>query len=209
MTTALEAATLTLNDLRDRREQLIGHSAKLAADRQHISYAAHTGDKTAKERLRKINDESILRNAELESIDAAIVEANARLSTAQRDEALQQDREQAKALQAALAKFKELGLLLDDAMADFTSASVEMKQVLEQIHNCGCATPSFQSYKVNADLAFKTAVQATPFWTQEFPFLAPGQRKTFRDLVTAWAGAIENNIAARLGTETKTEEKAA
>jgi hypothetical protein len=65
-----EHSTKALNDLLDPREQHIGHAAKLAADLQKISFSAHTGDAKARDRLRKLNDESILHNAELESVDA-------------------------------------------------------------------------------------------------------------------------------------------
>jgi hypothetical protein len=40
-------------------------------------------------------------------------------------------------------------------------------------------------FKVNADLAFKTAVQGTPFWSQDFPALGHSQKKTFKSLVDA------------------------
>jgi hypothetical protein len=109
------------------------------------------------------------------------------------------DRANALALREKLAKFVELGLVLDDCFADFKSAAIEMKQVLDDIHNLGQATPTAQSFKVNCDLAFKTAVQGTPFWSQDFPVLGCGQKKTFGSLVKSWSANIEANIAARLG----------
>jgi hypothetical protein len=73
-----------------------------------------------------------------------------------------------------------------------------MKQVLDDIHNLGQQTPTAQTFEVNCDLAFKTAVQGTPFWSQDFPALGYGQKKTFRSLVESWSANIESNIAARL-----------
>jgi hypothetical protein len=209
MTTEVETATKTLNDLMDTRDQLVGRSAKLVSDRQTVAYAAHTGDKGAKERLRKINDESMLHNAELESVDAAIVEATNRLAAAQRDEALAADRANALALRTQLEKFVTLGEVLDDCFVDFKSAAIELKQVVDEIHRLGCATPDNQLFKVNADLAFKTAVQGTPFWSQDFPTLRSHERKTFKSLVDNWAAQIERNITARLGTEQKQQTEAA
>ena len=59
--TDVETATTTLNDLMDQREQLVARSAKLADERQQISYAALTGkDKAAQDRLKKLNDTHIL-----------------------------------------------------------------------------------------------------------------------------------------------------
>jgi chromosome segregation ATPase len=209
MTTEVEAATKTLNSLMDQREQLLGRSARLTSDRQALAYAAHTGDAKAKERLRKLNEESITHNAELESLDAAIAEATQRLATVKDAEVQQADRAQAAQLRDKLAKFKELGEVLDDCFVDFKSAAIEMKQVVDEIHRLGCATPDDQLYEVNCDLAFKTAVQGTPFWSQDFPALRSHERKTFRSLVAAWASSIEANIERRLGEQSRTTEAAA
>ena len=205
--TDVETATTTLNDLMDQREQLVARSAKLADERQQISYAALTGkDKAAQDRLKKLNDTHILANAELESISFAIAEATRRLEAARRDEAVAADRANALALRDKLGQFVALGDTLDDCFVDFRSAALEMKQVVDEIHRLGCATPDNQLYKVNCDLAFKTAVQGTPFWSQDFPAMRSHERKTFRSLVTAWAGSIEAHINARLGDN---EEEAA
>jgi hypothetical protein len=46
--TNIEAATKTLNDMKDARDLLVGRSAKIVADRQAISYAAHLATKRRK-----------------------------------------------------------------------------------------------------------------------------------------------------------------
>jgi hypothetical protein len=71
------------------------------------------------------------------------------------------------------------------------------------IHNLGQVAPTAMQFKVNCDLAFKTAVMGTPFWNQDFPALGHGQKKTFRSLVESWSANIEANIAARLGEDDK------
>jgi hypothetical protein len=123
--------------------------------------------------------------------------------TAQVAEALASDKAQALQLREKLAKFVELGLVLDDCFADFKSAAVEMKAVVDDIHALGCATPDNQLFRVNCDLAFKTAVQGTPFWSHDFPAMSSTQRKTFGSLVKSWSAAIEANVAARLGEKKK------
>lgn len=208
MTTELEQATATLNDLLDQRDQLVGRIAKLTADRQGISYAAHTGNKDAKDRLRKLNDQTVINNIELETIDAAIAEANQRLDAAKSAEAQAAEVADAQALQVKLAKFKELGEVLDDCFVDFRTAALEMKQVVDDIHRLGCAIPDNQLYKVNCDLAFKTAVQGTPFWNQDFPAMRSHERKTFRSLVVSWGSSIEAHINAKLGEPAKEEHAA-
>jgi hypothetical protein len=110
-------------------------------------------------------------------------------------------------LRETLAKFVELGLVLDDCFVDFRSASLEMKAVLNDIHNLGQLSPTVQQFKVNCDLAFKTAVQGTPFWNHDFLALGHGQKKTFKSLVEAWSANIEANIAVRLGENSSANKK--
>jgi hypothetical protein len=208
--TAVETATKTLNDLLDQRDQLIGHSAKLVTDRQAIAYAAHAGgDKGAKERLRKINDETVLHNAELESIDAAIIEANARLVIAQADEAQQADRANAEQLRIKASRLSELASIADDCFQDLIGATNEMHSLLNEIHALGCPAPSHEQLRVFSVVAVKTHIMNIPGCAREFDHLAPNQRKTFENIVTGWRDMIEGNIAARLGEQPKAEEVAA
>ena len=201
MTTELEAAQKTLNDLLDSRDAIVARAAKLNHDRTKLAYAAHTGDAKAKDQLRKANDGVVLANLELETIDAAIAEANARLEAARQAEAQAAEVANAQALQVKLAKFRELGDVLDDCFVDFRTAALEMKAVVDDIHRLGCAIPDNQLYKVNCDLAFKTAVANTPFWSQDFPAMRSHERKTFRSLVASWASSIEAHINAHLQKE--------
>lgn len=207
MTTPIEQAEKDLRHLQDQRETLRGRTKALSVQRQQISHAAYTGNAKAKAQLDKLNAETTTMDLELENIGAAIAEAQSILGNAKVNEAQSADRAKALALRDKLAKFQELGAILDDCFADFKSAALEIKTVLDDIHQLGCDAPTSQLFKVNADLAFKTAVQGTPFWSQDFPALAPSQRKTFASLINAWSVAIAINIERRLGTDTK--EKAA
>jgi uncharacterized phage infection (PIP) family protein YhgE len=135
MSDDIEAATKTLNDLKDQRDQLVARTAKISADLQAISYAAHAShDKAAKEKLRKLNDERVLHNAEIESVDAAITEATSRLSTAERDGNLAADRANAEQLREKLATFKEIGGQIDDALWDAANGISEMIALLNSMH---------------------------------------------------------------------------
>jgi chromosome segregation ATPase len=200
MTKEIEKAERDLNNLEEQREAIASRAAQLDKQRKAIAFAALTaGDKASKARLSEINADDIGLAANIASVEAALTVARANLNAAKVAAAQANDKANALALREKLAKFKELGAVPDDCFTDFKSAAVEMKQVLDEIHALGCATPSSQLFKVNADLAFKTAVQGTPFWSQDFPALSPSQRKTFGSLVNSWSDAIESNIAARLG----------
>jgi hypothetical protein len=208
MTTEVEQATTTLNSLLDQRDELVARAAKFNADRQAVAYAAHTGDKTAQDKLRKLNDETVLHNAKLEGIDAAIAEANSRLASAQRNEAATSDREQAEALRAKLNRFVELALLCDDCILDFLGAAKELQSTLDDIHALGCASPNSAQMRVLATLAIKSFVMQIPWTAKEWEHLAPNQRKTFRELAENWAAQISQHINTRLGEQPNKTEAA-
>jgi hypothetical protein len=201
ITTAIEKAEKDLNSIEEQREALFSRAKLLSKQREQVAFAAHTGDKAAKARLADINLEEISLGSNIASVEAALTVARANLVNAKAAEAQASDKANALALREKLKKFVELGLILDDCFADFVSAAKEMKITLDDIHSLGQVAPTAQQFKVNADLAFKTAIQSTPFWSQEMPFLAPNQRKNFRELVSSWSANIEANIAARLGED--------
>jgi hypothetical protein len=204
MTFDIEKANRDLNNLEEQRNSLFSRAKLLSKERDQIAFAALTaGDKKAKEKLRDINLEDVGLAANIASVEAALTVARANLKAAQVAEAQASDKANALALRGKLAKFVELGMILDDCFADFKSAALEMKTVVDDIHALGCATPDNQLFRVNCDLAFKTAVQGTPFWSQDFPALGHSQKKTFKSLVDSWSANIEANIAARLGEDKK------
>jgi hypothetical protein len=206
MTTELEKANRDLNNLEEQRETIASRAALLDKQRKSIAFAALTaGDKASKARLSEINAEDTSLAANITSVEAALTVARANLATAQRNEASAADRTAAKALQKAfqeeVAAILELGNEIDAAFADLVAASKELHTRIDNIHALGCSAPTGQQVKVNFDLAFKTAVQATPYWTQDFPFLAPSQRKSFGNVVNSWNIVWQANITARLGTK--------
>jgi hypothetical protein len=211
MTTEVEQATKTLNDLTDARDALVARSAKLTSDRKAIAYAAHAaGDKGAKERLHKINHESVLHHAEVESLNAAISEATSRLGIAQAAEAAAADREQATQLHGHVANFKEHGLDADASLLDFVASIRAMMGELDAIHALGQQAPTAEMFRVNAVICIKTMLQSLPSsWVRDFDFslLNPSQKRAFKDIIEVWHAQITNGIVARLGE--KQEEAAA
>jgi chromosome segregation ATPase len=199
---AADKAAKTIASLEDQRELLLGRQNKLNAERQRIAYATHAeGDAKARSRLDKINLEFATFASELQSIDEAIREANARLNAARQTEAMAADRANAEQLLDKLKQFKEQGEILDDCFADFRSAAIEQKKLLDDIHALGQAAPTAQQYRVYCEIALKTAVQSTPFWSQDFPAMAPSQRKSFRDVCNAWVEPIMHRLNALLGDQ--------
>jgi hypothetical protein len=82
--TAVEQAEATVKIFDDKRRAIIEKNVELADERQRIAYLAHSGDKKARARLDAINSETSVYVSELQSIEAAITEANKHLAAAQR-----------------------------------------------------------------------------------------------------------------------------
>jgi hypothetical protein len=90
MTTETEIvaqAEKTVASLEDKRRALIQKATELAEERQRVSFAAHTGDAKARQRLNAINTETSMQASEMASIEAAIVEAQSRVTAAKNAEA--------------------------------------------------------------------------------------------------------------------------
>jgi hypothetical protein len=199
MNTTIDSATRTVNDLLDQREQLVARAGKLAAERQKISYAAHTGNKSAQDKLRKVNDQTVLHGAELEGVDLAIAEARQRLAQAEHNAVIAADQANAAQLQALVGELTEICTEVDLALIDAAEHLASIPALLDKIHALGCSHPTHQQYAVLGGQALKTAMMNFKGFAREFEHIAPSSRRTFQSLGVAWASAITNNIAARLG----------
>jgi hypothetical protein len=206
--TEVEQAEKTIRDLDDKRRQLVERRIVLEHERQQSSYSAHTGDKTARAKLDKLNLEHATFESEFASVEAAIKEAQSRLAAAQRTEASAADREKAKAIAVLNAQLKEQLEDADAAAADFISSILSARDKLQELHSLGVTSPTDQMFRINAVAGIKTVIQLLPQpWINDFEFarLAPSQKKEFKQLAEAWGLTIENQIAARIPQPKKTE----
>jgi hypothetical protein len=189
-------------ELTDELEVLNGRAVVLAKERQELSYSARTGDKNAKARLDKINVEATTLTNDIEIVAAALVEAKLRLGSAEQVAALEADRAKAVKIQELQAAFVERLLAIHDACGDIAKCTTENKLLLSEIHRLGVTVPSHDLVRINSVLALKTMLMATPWNPNEFAdfphFLAPHERKLFRDLAVSWGATISNQIADRL-----------
>jgi len=205
--TDVKTAERTLADLQTKRGVLVAHGLELEEQRQQIAFAAHTGDQQARKRLDGINRDTVVHGSELASIDAAISEANTRLQAARRAEGIAADRQRACELRTVLEEFVECGRKLDGAMAVLVAESTEFHQALMRMHSLGCESPTSELVRVNSTSALFTALMRTP-WQREFRHLAPGQKRTFAELVAGWSQVIERGIKQKL-SEPEVESEAA
>jgi len=205
--TDVKTAERTLADLQTKRGVLVAHGVELEEQRQQIAFAAHTGDQQARKRLDGINRDTVVHGSELQSIDAAISEANTRLQAARRAEGIAADQARALELRKVLAEFAAHGRRLDETLAVLVAEAAEFNQTLMRVHSLGCESPTSELVHVNSTLALFTALMLTP-WRRDFRHLSPGQKRTFTELVAGWSQVIERGIKQRLG-EADVESEAA
>lgn len=197
----IQTAEKTLAQLVDKKERATARGIALADERQGFAFAAHTGDRDARSKLDKINAEAVLHASEIESINAAIAEAQTRLAKAQQAAAVAMDKASARKLKAALDDFTKLGAVLDAALTTFVEASSQLHAALNTIHACGSASPSHQQVDTLGRHCLLTALGQT-IWARDFERLAPNQRRSFKTLIGEWTTNIERNAAApRIGEE--------
>lgn len=197
-----EKAEKIVRDLEEEHEALLGRTVILRKQCEQLSFAAKTGDKTAKAKLDKLNGEISTINSDIEIVDAALREAKSRLGSAEQVEALAADQAKAVKIQELQAAFVERLLAIHDACEDIAKCTTENKVLLSEMHRLGVSAPSHDLVRINSIIALKTMLMGTPFNPKEFAdaphFLAPNERKYFKNLADAWSASIENQISQRL-----------
>lgn len=179
----------------------------IAEERKAIGFAVHAdNDKTARKRLDQLNADDAAMAGELQSLEAAIVEARGRLAQAQQAEAVEAAKVNAKAIREALAEFVECGISLDEALAALGDEGHAMRAAVAKLRALGVTFPNDQQIFVLGLKAIQTALMGT-VWAKEFPHLAPHDRYTWTVLIDQWAANIENHyVAPHLGEQTKEQQ---
>jgi hypothetical protein len=211
ITTVVDAEQ-TLKQLEDRRRALIERGQEIAETRKRISFAALAdGDQKAKRALDDLNAEAVAHGATLESVLAAIAEAEQRVAVARRAEAAEAERANANAIKQVVAELVEHAGVADDALHDLILAASNLRDCLNKLHALGSDYPSHALADVNFTLALKTALMQLPnTWKRDFvEHLAPGHRRqSFAALCQEYARRIEANVVPHLGEAEQTKEVA-
>jgi hypothetical protein len=212
--TEVERAEQTLASLEDKRKALVIKATELDAERKQIAFAAHSGnDNKARARLDKINSEHATFTSEMNSLTEAIAEADARLETAKRNEAIAADREKAKQIAVLKTAFVENGINAGDALVDFVGSLLEMRRQRDEMEVLGITAPTARQFQVNAIIAVKTALMLLPQSyvneLQDWRLLLHPQRRAFKDVTADWDLMITRQINQRLPPDKSNKEEAA
>ncbi len=199
--TDIEAAEKTIAILTDKKDRAAARIQQIAEERKSVGFAVHAdGDAKARKRLDQLNADDATMVGELQSLDAAITEATARLAAAKAAPAQEADGANARATREVLGAFREAGHELDDAMRDIGEIGALLQNLLSQLHNLGCQFPSHQQLNTLGAQALATSLMSTP-WHKRYEHVPPNQRRTFGSLIDTWSKTIEASIAERLGEQ--------
>jgi hypothetical protein len=196
-------AEQAISNLEKKRVALVERGTELATIRASVAYKAlQDDDATAKQKLDQINKESIEHSHELASIDAALVTAKRRLEGAQRHEAKQADREQAKALRDALQQFIQHAAGVDSALEVLIVSCNGMAESLDAMHRCGSNFPSDAQLQSLGHRVLLGALSKTVF-RRNFETVPPLERdRSMARIVQQWSDTVERSIKQRLGDQT-------
>jgi len=205
----LEGAERVLGGLRQKREAVVSRIAANADQRKAVGYEVHAADdKTAREKLDKLNAESATLSGELESLDGAIRTAEERCDTARQAEAVRAARANAQRLRAELRGILECTKRLDAALATVCAEAAELDERTRTARTLGAGAPNVEQFEAYGYRCVATWLgKLPPLWSRRFELLQPRERCGFADRWSSWLAGAERGIAAKLGQQ-KTEEAA-
>jgi len=174
--------------LEDELAQAKERQAVITQERKAIALAAHMGSAEDRARLDQLNRDGAVLFGEIESIEAAIAEAHARIATLKNTAAVEAERQRRREIVRRADELREHAAKIDSLWR----ASVEEYQVLQdklhEIVQSGVGRPARHLVQTACRRALVSAFIGTPL---QLELLAPGERHTVSDLVASWAANVE------------------
>jgi hypothetical protein len=175
-------------DMRDKLERAQAELPAIDAERAKHAFAAATGSEPAKRALDKLNRRKVEIIVEIETLEAALVEANRRGEAAQRDAQLAEQSVNAERALQIGAGLLDRARKLDEALAVVVAESKAIEADIRELnHRLGCKNPHEYQFASLGTRAFKAALMFSPL---KLEHLAPNQRRTFTELAVGWSETI-------------------
>jgi hypothetical protein len=167
-----------------------------AADREIDSLAlqARRGDEAAESQIgehEKSCAAALTNRRRLQAARASIeAEINIALATADREAA----RERAREAKKLLEEFRQLGVETDDGVRKLLANYARLHSMMAEFDSLGVTRISGEVVKANLRRALRTSfIQVRQ--DLEIPSMPPLERRTFGDVIRAWAASIQQGIA--------------
>jgi hypothetical protein len=182
--------------LTDARMRLADTQAKAA----ELAYPANTGDESARKKLDGLNAKVAMVAAEIASLEAAVVTAKRHVADAEAAEVDEADRGKAREALQLLDSFSKRGAQLEAGLAAFVAEYVALTREFHALDRLGYPPATWSLVQVNMALAIGTKLQATNLHQR---FLAPHERRDFRDVIDGWSKHLRAKASARLNRTSK------
>ena len=202
--TALEKAHATRDVIRAKLDTARSDLTTLDDRRKALSFAAHSEGGVAKKELDGLNKHRAIAVAEIESLEIAVVEASRRVDDAHRDADLQVEAEKAERALAIRESLARRAAKLDKALAALAEEGNAFHAELRELnHTVGCRSPNEFQFQSLGERAVKSALMFSPF---KIEHIAPGERRTFVEVLAAWGVMIERWAHDRLPAKSEAAE---
>jgi hypothetical protein len=199
----IEKAEHVLNNLRQKRDALVAHGVELGEESAKISFAAHTGDTGARQRLNKLNAEIALHESELRSIDAAIAEAEKRLAGAERAEAQAADRVRAEEARKHIDELEQVFQYVDKHLGASLRGLIAIERGVEELHLKDVAFPSDTQLRLGIVAVIGTFLQQLPkTWWNELSAGLRYRSPADRQSAMSYWGQIEPSLRRQITQRT-------
>ena len=175
-----EDAKTILPQLEAKLSAAKARQAEITRERNSIALAAHMGSANDRARLDKLNHDGAILAGEIEGLDAAILQAKARIAEV--------DRCKRREVVQLADEIRRHGERIDALWRQSIAEYAELQTKLTEIVQLGVGRPSLQQIRVACQRALISAFIGSPL---QFQIIAPTERHSVSDLVDLWARAAE------------------
>jgi hypothetical protein len=175
-------------ELQEKLTQAQSRQTVISADRKTISLAAHMGSADDRVRLDQLNQEGAVLSGEIESIEAAIAEVQARIADAKAAAELDADRQKRQEIVQLANELQDHAAKIDGFWRASINEYLVLQQKLHEIAQSSGSRPSRHLAQAACRRALISAFIGSPL---QLELLAPGERHTVASLVATWARNVE------------------
>ena len=175
-------------ELQEKLTQAQSRQTVISADRKVISLAAHMGSADDRARLDQLNQEGAILSGEIESIEAAIAEVQARIADAKAAAALDADRQKRQEVVRLANELQGHAGKIDGFWRASIDEYLVLQRKLHEIAQSSGGRPSRHLVQAACRRALISAFLGSPL---QLELLAPGERHTVAGLVATWARNVE------------------
>jgi hypothetical protein len=193
--TPVEASTLNLAALEEKLVEAKAQLAKVSDEARVLAYDAHTAGGKSADRLKELQGLALAGERNIVSIEIALGEAKRRLADAQAGERSEVEDQRARMALGLLQGFAARGQALDKAFERVMAEYAELSGDFRQLASLGYAPTSYELVSLNMKRAANAKIQ---FSDMRQEFLAPKDRHTFAEVISAWAQNVRGRATARL-----------